>query len=79
MVKNPPANEGDTGSISGSGRSLGSRKWQPAPVVLPGQSHGLAGYSPWVQLEIEHTHTHTHTHTPLTVGMKKALKKKNIC
>ena len=23
MVKNPPANEGDTGSIPGSGRSLG--------------------------------------------------------
>ena len=26
------------------------RKWQPAPVFLPGKSHGerrLAGYSPW--------------------------------
>ena len=26
------------------------RKWQPAPVLLPGESHGrrsLAGYSPW--------------------------------
>ena len=26
------------------------RAWQPAPVVLPGESHGqrsLAGYSPW--------------------------------
>ena len=26
------------------------RKWQPAPVFLPGESHGqqsLAGYSPW--------------------------------
>jgi len=28
-----------------------SRKWQPTPVFLPGESHGqrrLAGYSPWV-------------------------------
>ena len=27
-----------------------SRKWQPAPVFLPGKSHGqrsLVGYSPW--------------------------------
>ena len=27
-----------------------SRKWQPAPVSLPGRSHGqmsLTGYSPW--------------------------------
>ena len=23
------------------------RKWQPTPVFLPGESHGLAGYSPW--------------------------------
>ena len=27
-----------------------SRKWQPTPVFLPGESHGqrnLEGYSPW--------------------------------
>ena len=23
------------------------RQWQPTPVVLPGKSHGQAGYSPW--------------------------------
>ena len=23
------------------------RKWQPTPVFLPGEPHGLAGYSPW--------------------------------
>ena len=37
VVKNPLANAGDEGS---------SRKWQPAPVCLPGKSHGqrsLAG------------------------------------
>ena len=42
MVKNPPANTGDvtdSGSISGSRRSP-KRKWQPTPVLLPGESHG---------------------------------------
>ena len=24
------------------------REWQPTPVFLPGESHGLAGYSLWV-------------------------------
>ena len=47
MVKNPPANAGDMGSIPKLGRSSGSRKWQPTPVFLPGKSHGqrsLVGY-----------------------------------
>ena len=41
MVKNFPANAGDTRDMSlipGSGRSPGSsssRKWQPTPVFLP--------------------------------------------
>ena len=42
VVKNPPANAGDTGdksSIPGLGRSPG-RKWQPTPVFLPWKSHG---------------------------------------
>ena len=46
------------------------RKWQPAPVFLPGKFHGqrsLAGYSPWGRKEsdmTEHsTHRHTDTHT----------------
>ena len=51
------------------------RAWQPAPVFLPGESHGqrsLVGYSPWGCKESDttewlsaHTHTHTriHTHT----------------
>ena len=40
VVKNSPANAGDTrdaGSIPGSGRSPPSRKWQPTPVFLPGK------------------------------------------
>ena len=46
-VKNPPANAGDLGSISGSGRSPGKGHGEPTPVFLPGESHGqrsLAGY-----------------------------------
>ena len=30
------------------------RKWQPTPVILPGEFHGqrsLAGYSPWCHKE----------------------------
>ena len=32
------------------GKILWSRKWQPAPVFLPGKFHGqksLVGYNPW--------------------------------
>ena len=42
VVKNLPANEGDTGdtgSIPGSGRFPWRRKWQPTSVFLPGKSH----------------------------------------
>ena len=48
------------------------RKWQPPPVLLPGESHGqrcLAAYNPWGLKESDTTerltHTHTHTHTLL--------------
>ena len=37
--KNPPANAGDAGSIPGLGRSPGEGNG-PAPVFLPGKSHG---------------------------------------
>ena len=43
-------NAEDPGSIPGLGSSSGERKWQPTPVLLPGESHGwrsLVGYSPW--------------------------------
>ena len=46
-----------------------SKKWQPTPVFLPGESYAhrnLADYSPYggkVFNIIEHAHTHTHTHT----------------
>ena len=34
------------------------RKWQPTPVLLPGESHSqrnLAGYSPWGHKELDMT------------------------
>ena len=34
------------------------RQWQPAPVLLPGKSHGrrsLVGYSPWIHEESDTT------------------------
>ena len=36
VVKNPPANAGDTSSIPRSGKIPWRRKWQPFPVFLPG-------------------------------------------
>jgi len=51
VVKNPPANVGDTGDFDPwVGKIPWSRKWQPTPIFLPGKSHrqrSLAGYSPW--------------------------------
>ena len=61
VVKNPPANAGNTrdaGSIPGSGLIPWSMKWQPTPVFLPGESHGqrsLVGYSPWFRKELDTT------------------------
>ena len=49
-VKASAWNEGDLGSIPGSGRSPGEGNGNPpTPVLLPGESHGgrnLVGYSP---------------------------------
>ena len=49
---------GDPGSIPGSGKIPWRRKWQPTPVLLPGESHGgrsLVGYSPWGRKESDMT------------------------
>ena len=49
MVKNPPANAGDSGSTPGLGKVSWRRKWQPTLVFLPGKSHGQrnqADYNP---------------------------------
>ena len=53
VVKNPPANAGDTTRPSFDpwvGTVPWRRAWQPIPVFLPGQSQGqrsLVGYSSW--------------------------------
>ena len=60
MVKNLPANtgeSGDMGLVLGSGRCLRVGKGNP-PVFLPGKSHrqrSLAGYSPWGRKESDTT------------------------
>ena len=44
------------------------RKWQPTPVLLPGESHGgrsLVGYSPWGHKELDTTEwLHFHFQPP---------------
>ena len=53
VVKNLPDNAGDvgdTGLISGSGRSSGEGNGKPLQLLLPGKSHAqrsLVGHSPW--------------------------------
>ena len=50
VVKNSPANAGDTADFDPCVRNIPwRRKWQPTPVFLPGKSRGqrsLVGYSP---------------------------------
>ena len=43
------------------------RKWQPAPVFLPGKSHGLrlAGYSTWGRKRVRHDLVTEHVYTYL--------------
>ena len=57
VVKNLPANAGETGSIPGPRKMPWRREWQPTPVFLPGKSHrqrSLAGYSPWDCKRVRH-------------------------
>ena len=57
-VKASACNAGDPGSIPGSGRPPGRRKWQSTPVFLPAESHGgrsLVGYNPLSRKESDST------------------------
>ena len=57
IVKNQPAIQ-KTRVQSRVGKIPWRRKWQPAPVFLPGEFHGqrsLAGYSPWGHKKLEMT------------------------
>ena len=64
MVKNPPANAGDT--IDGAfnpwvGKFPWSGKWQPIQAFSPRESHGqrsLVGYSLWYHKESDMTEHH---------------------
>ena len=64
VVKNPPANAGDTetGIWSLDQEDLLEEEMETTLVFLSGESHGqkyLAGYSPWVAKESDTTeHTH---------------------
>ena len=58
------------------GKKPWSRKWQPTPVFLPGESHGrwiLVGYCPWGLKESDLTkQLSTHTSYGITVLMFKS-------
>ena len=58
VVRNPPVNAGDLGSIPGSGRSPGGENDNPLQYSRPGEFHGqrsLASYSPWGHKETDMT------------------------
>ena len=57
---------GGVGLIPGSGKIPWRRKWQPTPVVLPGESHGqrsLAGCSLQGPTELDSTEATQHERT----------------
>ena len=72
-VKNLPANAGDAGLIPAwVGKIPGSRKWQPAPVFLPGTFHGqrsLVDYSPWGLKESDTTEHMCHAKSHSLLGL----------
>ena len=56
VVKNGPADAGDTGLISGSGRSPGGGNDNPLQYFCLENAHGqrsLMGYSPWHRKELD--------------------------
>ena len=61
VIKNPPANAGDTrkhGFDPWVGKIPWSKKQQPTPVVVPRNFHGqriLMNYSPWSCKELDMT------------------------
>ena len=71
MVKNPPANAGETGdsgSIPELVRSPGGRNGNPFQYSCLEKPVNRRAYNPQVSKESDmtghaHTHTHTHTHT----------------
>ena len=75
MVKNPPANAGDSGRIPGSERSPGVGNGNPLQYsdLENSMDRDPGRYSPWGPKELDtteqlnthtdmHAHTHTHVH-----------------
>ena len=55
--KNLPAMVGDLGLIPWVRKIPWRRKWQPTPIILPGESHGqrnLVGYNPSGRERVKH-------------------------
>ena len=62
-------NTRDPGSIPGSGRSPGGRKWQSTPGLLPRKSQRcLVGYSPWGHKRLGHGLAINFTNNPLSMS-----------
>ena len=82
MVKNPPANAGDTrgmGSIPGSGRSPRGGHGNPLQYSCLENTQGqrsLAGYRPWGHKELDTTEQFSLSSTML--GLKKATQAKTV-
>ena len=58
VVKNPPVNAGEVGSISGLGRFCGEGNGNPLQYSCLENPHGqrsLVGYSPWGCKELDKT------------------------
>ena len=58
VVKNPPANLGDAGTVLGSGGSPGEGNGNPLQYSCGKKSHGqrsLASYIPWGHKELNAT------------------------
>ena len=65
MLKNPPADAGDAGSIPGQEDPL-EKEMATTPVFLPGKSQeqkNLVGYSPWGCKEPDTTERQLHSTT----------------
>ena len=90
VVKNPPANAGDTrdggsgrSGLSGLGRSSWRRAWPPTPVFLPGKFHGQRSLAVHgaakrqTQLSM-HVGVRARTHTELQTGILSRRLKKEI-
>ena len=81
MVKNPPARAGDSRNVGSipNWEDPRSRKWQPTPVYLPGESHGqrsLVGYVPQGHKELDTTEVTEYAHAvSMTVSYDTKIKK----